>query len=236
MGLDLHLHAHHRDLTNGAARAATFGVSDGLVSNLALICGVAGAGASPSAVLIGGVAGLLAGAASMASGEYVSMRAQAELIEAELAKEAAELARNPAGEHQELTDILEGRGVHPDRAGDIAADLMATPEMALETHAREELGVDPNSLGSPVGAAAASFAAFAAGAAIPLIPWVVGSGTAAVVASLLLGLVAAVVVGAALAHLGSRPAARPITRQVCALVLAVSVTAVIGAALGSALE
>jgi vacuolar iron transporter family protein len=145
---------HHDGPRGGTARAAVFGVSDGLVTNVSLILGVAGATTAPGVVRIAGIASLLAGAFSMAAGEYISVTAQRELIEAQLAVERRELRMNPHGERRELEMIYEARGVASDVAARIASDLMRDPELALETHAREELGVDVCcSRGSPAGRA-----------------------------------------------------------------------------------
>jgi VIT1/CCC1 family predicted Fe2+/Mn2+ transporter len=145
---------HHRNVTGGTARAAVFGVSDGLTTNVSLILGVAGAAANigPAFVRLAGVAGLIGGAFSMAAGEYVSMKAQTELYERELELERRELHRNPHVETVELSQIYQSRGVDPDQARDLAEQMMRDPEMALRTHAREELGIDPDKLGSPTGA------------------------------------------------------------------------------------
>src|SRR3954452_5775684 len=186
---------HHRNVDRGTARAAVFGVSDGLVSNVSLILGVAGANPGAGVVRLAGLAGLISGAGSMAAGEYVSMKAQTELYERELALERRELQRNPHVETVELTQIYQSRGVDPDRARELAEQMMADPDTALQTHAREELGIDPDKLGSATAAAVASFVAFAIGAFVPLLPWFIGSGTAAVVASIVLGAVASIVVG-----------------------------------------
>ncbi len=140
-------------MTGGVARATVFGVSDGLVSNVSLILGVAGAGTTAAIVRTAGVAGLVAGAFSMAAGEYVSMKAQRELLERELAVERRELARHPHAETVELAHIYMARGVDPDTAREVAAEMMKDPETALEAHARDELGIDPSSLGSPWAAA-----------------------------------------------------------------------------------
>src|SRR5919112_3521056 len=186
---------HHRDIQGGTARAAVFGISDGLVSNTLLIVGIAGADPSASVVRLGGLIALLSGAVSMAAGEYVSMQAQRELFERELELERRELRRRPHVEQVELTQIYMSRGVPPDSARELAEHMMRDPEIALETHAREELGIDPNALGSPPAAAVASFFAFCVGAVLPLIPWFAGSGHGATVASVLIAAVAALVVG-----------------------------------------
>ena len=169
---------------SGALRAAIFGINDGLLSNLSLIMGVAGATVSNHFILVAGVAGLLAGSFSMGAGEYVSMRAQRELFERLLHIEAHELATEPEEEHEELRKIYEDRGIPAELAHQVTAAVMRDPKVALETHAREELGLDPDELGSPWGAAISSLVMFAIGAVIPLLPFVIGSGTAAVVAAI----------------------------------------------------
>jgi VIT1/CCC1 family predicted Fe2+/Mn2+ transporter len=225
---------HHRNVAGGTARAAVFGVSDGLVSNVSLILGVAGAVAStnPSFVRLAGLAGLVAGAFSMAAGEYVSMRAQTELLERELELERREIRRRPENERRELAAIYRSRGVHPSTADELATEMMRDPDLALETHAREELGIDPGSLGSPVGAAVSSFLAFCVGAVVPLIPWFFAKGTVAVVLSVVLGAVAAIVVGALLAQFTGRSPFRSALRQLFIAALAAGVTYAIGRAVG----
>lgn len=223
----------HRSVSGGAIRAAVFGVSDGLVSNVALILGVAAAAATRSNVLIAGIAGLLAGATSMAAGEYVSMKAQAELVERELDIERHSLAREPEKETRELEAIYLRRGVDADAARAMAEAVMLDLEVALEVHAREELGVDPSETGRPAAAALASFIAFAIGATIPLIPWFFGEGEAAVIASAVLGFTAAAVVGAVLARFTERSVLRTSLRQVGWAVAACSATWLIGSWLGN---
>jgi len=213
-------------------RAAVFGVSDGLVSNMGLILGVAGADPQPSVVRLAGLAGLVAGAISMAAGEYNSMRVQAELLERELRIEARELRRRPQHETRELADIYEQRGLEPGQALEVAEAMMSDPDVALEAHAREELGIDPGQLGSPLGAASSSFFSFAIGALVPLVPWFVGEGNAAKIASLVLGLVTAVVVGWLIARSTDRPVARGVARQVLFTLVPAVITFLIGSALG----
>jgi VIT1/CCC1 family predicted Fe2+/Mn2+ transporter len=223
---------HHRDIQGGRARAAVFGVSDGLVSNVSLILGVAGADPGAGVVRLAGLAGLIAGAVSMAAGEYVSMKAQSELLEHELEMERIELHRNPNVELVELTQIYKSRGIDPDIARELAQEMMANPELALETHAREELGIDPNALGSPIGAAVSSFIAFALGALLPLVPWFFGGGTSAVVASVVLAAAGAIAVGIALARFTGRSAWHSALRQLAIAVVAASVTFAVGRAVG----
>ena len=189
---------------SGALRAAIFGVNDGLVSNLSLIMGVAGAAAEARFVVVAGVAGLLAGAFSMAAGEYVSMRVQRELFERLLHLEAHEIATEPEEEHEELMRIYQERGFPPELAQQVTEVVMRDPQVALETHAREELGLDPSQLGSPWGAAISSFATFAVGALVPLLPFLFASRTPAVVAAIAASGVALFAVGAAMSVLTGR--------------------------------
>jgi VIT1/CCC1 family predicted Fe2+/Mn2+ transporter len=233
MSPDHHMVHSHRDVQGGSARAAVFGISDGLVSNVALILGVAAATAESSPVVLAGVSGLLAGAASMAAGEYVSVRAQAELVEREIAIERTSIAEKPAVEAQELASIYVSRGVDPEHAEAMAEAVHADPEVALEVHAREELGVDPESVGNPVGAATSSFVAFAVGAIIPLVPWFVAEGWGALIASVVLGLVAAAAVGVILAVFTERSKVRSALRQVILAAGACALTYGIGSALGA---
>jgi VIT1/CCC1 family predicted Fe2+/Mn2+ transporter len=223
---------HHRNIQGGAARAAVFGVNDGLVSNLALVLGMAGAGPSPSVVRLAGLVGLLGGAFSMAAGEYVSMKAQRELLERELAIERVELARRPENERRELAQIYRSRGVAADVADRLATEMMSDPELALETHAREELGIDPTELGSPVQAAATSFGAFAAGAVVPVVPWFFTQGAAAVAASIVAGIVTALLIGILLARFTERPVVPSALRQLVIAALAAGIPYAIGSAVG----
>ncbi len=223
---------HHRDIQGGAARAAVFGVSDGLVSNVSLILGIAGAGPAAGVVRLAGLAGLVAGAVSMAAGEYVSMRAQTELFERELDMERVELRRNPHVELVELSQIYASRGIDPDRAREMAQDIMADPDRALETHAREELGINPNSLGSPYGAALSSLLAFALGALLPLLPWFFAQGDAAVVASIVFAALGAVAIGVSLARFTGRSPVRSAARQLGIAVVAAGITFLIGRVVG----
>ncbi len=224
---------HHRDIRGGGARAAIFGVSDGLVTNLSLVLGIAGASPGGGFVRLAGVAGLVAGSFSMAAGEYISMSAQRELLERELEVERRALQRSPEGETNELRGMYVKRGIDPSVAKDMADQVMSDPQLALETHAREELGIDTEALGSPVQAALASFLSFALGAFIPLAPWLVTSGTAALVASVLLGVLAAIAVGAILAAYTERSYVRSALRQLIITMVAAGVTYGIGRAVGT---
>ncbi len=228
-----HMVHEHRDLGGGTARATVFGISDGLVSNVALVLGVAAAGSTSSTVLLAGVSGLLAGAASMAAGEYVSVKAQTELVERELEIERASIAEEPELETTEQAAIYRSRGIEPEHAQAMATAVMADPDVALEVHAREELGVDPESIGNPLGAAGSSFAAFALGAALPLVPYVFASGMVAAVISVLIGVGAAFAVGAALAHFTERSMLRSGLRQVSLATAACVLTVGIGSLLGA---
>lgn len=226
----------HRDVQGGSARATVFGISDGLVSNVALILGVAAAASDSSdssAVLVAGISGLLAGAASMAAGEYVSVRAQAELVERELDIERASIAQEPKLETQELASIYVSRGIEPEQAEAMAAAVHEDPDVALEVHAREELGIDPESVADPFVAAGSSFAAFAVGAFLPLVPWLIGGGLSATIASVVVGLVAAALVGMTLAVFTERSKFRTASRQVGLAAAACGLTFVIGTLLGA---
>lgn len=223
---------HHRDVRGGAARAAVFGISDGLVSNVGLILGVAGADPAPSVVRVAGMAGLIAGAISMAAGEYNSMRVQAELFEREVALERIEIRRNPHVEMAELEQLYQSRGIDPEAAHQLAASVMADEDLAVQTHAREELGIDPDELGSPIGAAGSSFAAFCLGAVVPLVPWFITEGGAATLASLVVALVAAVIIGAVIARFTERPAWRVALRQVAFTAVPAALTYSIGTLVG----
>ncbi|MDY7106721.1 MAG: VIT1/CCC1 transporter family protein [Actinomycetota bacterium] len=219
-------------MQGGTARAAVFGVSDGLVSNVALVLGMAGGASDPSIVRLAGIAGLVAGAVSMAAGELVSMQAQKELLERELEIERRALADNFDEELQELTETYESRGIEAGAARTAAEQVMSDPEVALEVHAREELGVDPNELGSPIGAAISSFGAFAVGAIVPLVPWFLTEGAAATIATIVLGLIAASTVGATLAVFTGRSRVASAARQALITAVSASVTYGIGTLVG----
>jgi vacuolar iron transporter family protein len=169
------IHHEHRDVTGGWLRPAVFGAMDGLVSNFALIAGIAGGQAAQKIVVLAGLAGLAAGAFSMAAGEYISVASQSELAAAEIAIERHELVNNPRAEQSELAGTFEARGVDPELAAEVARQLSRDPDDALEIHAREELGLDPGNLPSPVVAAVSSFASFALGAILPVLPYLLGA-------------------------------------------------------------
>jgi VIT1/CCC1 family predicted Fe2+/Mn2+ transporter len=170
---------HAGAASGGNLRAAVFGVNDGLVSNASLILGVAGASSQSGVILLSGVAGLLAGAFSMAAGEYISVRSQRDLFESQIGLERDELGKYPQEEAAELALIYAARGVPPDEARRLADRMIADPDRALDTLAREELGLNPDDLGSPLGAAIFSFVSFGIGASIPLAPFLFLVGTPA---------------------------------------------------------
>ncbi len=199
------LEAQHRAPGSGNLRAAVFGINDGLVSNAALILGIAGAGVAPEMVLLAGLAGLLAGAGSMAAGEYISVRSQREFYEYQIGLEAEELELYPQEEAAELALIYEAKGIPRDEAIALATRLIADPEQALDTLAREELGLNPAELGSPWGAALSSFAAFSVGAAMPLLPWML-TDTAQLPISLAVSGAALFVIGATISLFTGRGA------------------------------
>jgi VIT1/CCC1 family predicted Fe2+/Mn2+ transporter len=231
---ELHQQAehHHRNVQGGAARAAVFGVSDGLVTNVSLILGVVGAQPPPSYVRLAGWAGLLAGAFSMAAGEYISMSAQRELLVRELEVERRALKLEPEAEMDELAKVYERRGLTSEAARSLAQMMMRTPELALEAHAREEIGIDPSSLGSPYPATVSSFASFSVGALIPLVPWFFLTGAPAAAASAGAVAVAALVIGLLLAQATGRPPVRSALRQLLVSMFAAGVTYLVGRLIG----
>jgi len=160
----------------GSLRAAVFGINDGLVSNFSLVMGFAGADAKPEYILLAGVAGLLAGSFSMAAGEYISMRAQRELFEQQIAMEQQELEMSPKEEEEELSLIYQAKGIPEREAAMLARRIIANPKTAIDTLAREELGLNPAELGSPWSAALSSFLAFILGAMIPVLPYLFSTG------------------------------------------------------------
>lgn len=228
------IHHAHRDVTGGWLRPASFGVMDGLVSNFALVAGVVGGGATGHAVVLTGLAGLVAGAASMATGEYTSVSSQAELTRAEIAVERSELDGHPDDELRELTRIFEAKGVRPQLAAAVARELSADPDVAWRVHVREELGVDPDDLPSPTVAAASSFAAFAVGALVPLLPYLVGATS--VLPALLASGAGLLLTGALVARLTARPAWFGGTRQLVLGALAAAVTYGVGLLVGTGLS
>ncbi len=196
----------HQGIAGGNLRAAVFGVNDGLVSNTCLILGVAGAAPDSPAVMLAGTAGLLAGAFSMAAGEYVSVRSQRELFEYQIGQEREELALYPEEEAEELALIYAARGVEVEKAREIAHMLVKDPATALDALAREELGLNPDDLGSPIGAAVSSFASFVLGAVLPLLPFAAGFGERALPIALVVSGAALFAIGALLSLFSGRSA------------------------------
>ena len=217
---------------SGGLRAAVLGMNDGLVSNFSLVMGVAGGSGDPDIVLLAGLAGLLAGAFSMAAGEYVSMRSQREQYEHSISVERAELEAWPEEEEQELVLIYRAKGLSQEEAEHFAKRVMAQPEIALETMAREELGLDPGQLGSPWQAALSSFAAFVAGALVPILPYAIDIGQSAFVLSAALSAAALVLVGGALSVFSGRNAAWGALRMLALGCAAAAVTYAIGRLIG----
>lgn len=227
-----HAEPWHRGDRSGVLRAAVFGVNDGLVSNTALVMGFAGSGAPAGTILLAGLAGLLAGAFSMAAGEYVSMASQRESFERELGLEEAELRDKPEEEERELALIYQAKGLDPEAAAATAAQIMRDRATALDTLAREELGLDPSELGSPWGAAASSFVMFALGALVVVIPYLFGSGLAALVVAIGLAALALVGVGAGIGALTGRPPLRAALRQLLVGTVAAGATYGFGSLIG----
>jgi len=222
---------HHRDVNGGWLRPAVFGAMDGLVTNVSLISGVGAGGVSAHAVALTGLAGLVAGAFSMATGEYVSVSSQNELVQAEVESERRELARNPVGEQAELAASFRAQGVEARLAEQVAAQISAQPDRGLGIHVREELGVDHEDLPSPWTAALASFGAFSVGALVPLLPYLVGAPWLWL--ALALSALAAFVGGGVVGRLTGRAFLRGAARQLVLGALAAAATYVIGSLVGS---
>jgi len=223
---------HHRQISDGGFRASLFGISDGLVTNVSLILGFAGADPGHSVVRLAGLAGLVSGAFSMGAGEYLSMRGQRDLYEYEIEVERQALATSPEAERQELRDLFIGRGIDPELAERLSVDLMRDPDMALRTHSREELGVDPSAIGSPWIASSSSFGFFAVGAFVPLVPWLVTSSGNQLWWSLSLSAVAIAFVGGAVGRFTRRGLVVPILRQLFIMGVAAGVTFGVGRLVG----
>ena len=217
---------HHRDVSGGWLRPAVFGAMDGLVTNVSLIAGVGGGGGSAHTIVLTGLAGLAAGAFSMAAGEFVSVSSQNELVQSEVNQERHELEHNAAFEQAELASMLRARGVSAATARQAAAEISAQPDKALAVHALEELGVNPSDLPSPVVAAGASMASFAVGALIPLFPYLVGVDVLGV--ALAFAAVAAIAGGGIVARLTNRPFWRGALRQLVLGAFAAGITYLIG--------
>jgi VIT1/CCC1 family predicted Fe2+/Mn2+ transporter len=230
------MEARHSNIgVGGNLRAAVFGVNDGLVSNLSLILGVAGASSNSRFILLSGIAGLVAGAFSMASGEWVSVRSQREMYEYQIELERKELDEYPDEEAKELALVYTARGMKKSEASDMAKRLLSDPQKALDTLSREELGLNPDELGSPMNAALSSFLSFATGAFIPLLPFLIAAGRPALVSSIILTAVALFSVGAAISLFTGRSAGRDGLRMLGIGALAGALTYGIGYVLGVSL-
>ncbi|HEY7014341.1 MAG TPA: VIT1/CCC1 transporter family protein [Streptosporangiaceae bacterium] len=227
-------HGHHRDVAGGWLRPAVFGAMDGLVTNVSLIAGVGGGGGSTHALILAGLAGLSAGAFSMATGEYVSVSSQNELVAAEVRKEKRELEIHPEAERRELAAVFRRSGVDPDLADQVARQVSAHPDAALRVHVREELGVDHQDLPSPYVAAGSSLVTFALGALVPLIPYLAGFGSLA--ASLVLAAVVAFIGGGLVSRVTDRPFLFGAARQLILAGAAAGLTYGIGSLVGAAVH
>jgi VIT1/CCC1 family predicted Fe2+/Mn2+ transporter len=221
----------HRDVSGGWLRPAVFGAMDGLVTNSSLIAGIGGGGGAHGAIILTGIAGLIAGAFSMATGEYISVKSQNELTEAEIELERQQHARDRNGKLNRLTELLMDKGVSPNLAEAVSRQISADPDRAVATHVREELGLDPDDLPSPRTAAVASFISFTVGALIPLAPFLLGYPVLS--AALVLAGLFAFGGGAAVAKLAGRPAFLGGLRQFTAAFLATGMAFFIGHLVGA---
>jgi VIT1/CCC1 family predicted Fe2+/Mn2+ transporter len=223
----------HRGGRAGSIRAAIFGMNDGLVSNLSLILGVAGAGLQPNTVLVTGFAGLLAGAFSMAAGEYTSVASQRDLLSRQIALERREVEEAPEEEAAELALIFKQKGLSTEQASRTATELLKNPESATDTLVREELGLDPGDLGSPMGAAVSSFAMFSIGALVPILPFLATRGTPAVAAAAGLAFAVLCGVGALVGFLSGTSLWKSAARMAGLAALAAGVTYGVGRIFGA---
>ena len=225
----------HGDVTGGWLRPAVFGAMDGLVSNFALIAGVVGgtSGGHSSAVVLAGLAGLAAGAFSMAAGEYTSVASQAEYTRAEIEVERREISLRPAAEEAELAQMYVDRGISPELAAAMAAQIHLDPELAVEVHTREELGVDPDNLPSPMVAAGSSFVSFAVGALLPVLPYLLGAHT--ILPALVISLLALFGCGALVSRVTTRSWWYGGLRQLLLGGVAAGLTFLIGEVVGTAI-
>ena len=229
-GEHAHENEHAQDPQSGVLRASVFGASDGLVSNLALVMGVAGGSNDPSLVILAGIAGLLAGAFSMGAGEYVSMQTQRELLEHELEVEREHIQNYPEEEQSHLAELLSANGLEPEDAERVAAQIHRRIEPALGFHALFELGIHPGSLGSPRAAACWSFVSFALGASVPLFPWLLSPD--ALLATLGVSALALLAIGTAAAVLTHQRPWYGAGRQLLVGALAAAVTFAVGSLVG----
>jgi len=229
--MDKNSDSHRRKIEtaqSGTARAALLGISDGLVTNVSLILGVAAAGAQQDLVRVAGIASLIAGACSMAVGEYISMRGQVELLQSVLGIEREQLHNNPKGAHEALEKVMMADGVTKNTAHTAALEIGHDPEKAMAVYARGELGINPSELGAAWGSAGSSFVTFSIGAFVPLVPWFVLSGTTGVLVSLGLSVIAALGIGSYLGYMTSGRLLWPALRQLLVLIIAASATFLIG--------
>jgi vacuolar iron transporter family protein len=230
------LEGRHRNVGGNALRAAVLGANDGLCSNLSLVMGVAGASPSGRGVLLAGLAGLVAGAASMALGEWVSVTSSRELAERELETERSEIELDPEDEREELELLYRAKGLSAEEAATLSRELISRPEAALDVLGREELGLDPQELGgSATTAAATSFALFALGAIIPVLPFFFFRGNEAVLASLVLSALGLFAIGSSITLFTGKPVLRSGTRQLVLGLVAAGLTYGLGHLLGAAI-
>lgn len=225
---------HHRDVSGGRLRPSVFGAMDGLVTNVSLIAGVGGGGAVHHTVVLSGLAGLVAGAFSMATGEYTSVKSQNELVGAEVDVERTALETHPEEEQRELAASLIQKGISSELATEVAKELSRKPKEALQFHTQEELGVNPQELPSPYEAGALSFLSFAVGAAIPLVPYLFGATILWL--SFVLTAVALAISGGTVARLTGRPIAFGAARQVVLAVLSAGITYAVGRGIGASVS
>jgi VIT1/CCC1 family predicted Fe2+/Mn2+ transporter len=225
------IHHTHRDVNGGWLRPAVFGAMDGVISNGALVAGVAAANARVHDILLSGFAGLLAGSFSMAVGEWTSVQSQTQLVQAEIDKERFEIERNPLGEERELAAIFRHRGLPRDLAARVANELSKDPDESWRVHVREELGVDPDEQPSPYLAGALSFVTFAIGAFVPLLPYLLGAQQ--LLWSLVLGAISLLLIGAAVARFTARSLWVGAVRHLVLGAIAVAVVFGVGKAIGA---
>ncbi len=226
----------HRGGRAGSIRAAIFGINDGLISNLSLVLGVAGAGVSGDTILVTGFAGLLAGASSMAVGEYTSVASQRDLLARQVELERREVMEAPEEEAAELALIFKQKGLSTEQASRTAAEILKNPEQAVDTLVREELGLDPDDLGSPMGAAVSSFFTFAVGATIPVLPFLFLEGRGAVGLATGMAFVVLAAVGGLVGFLSGVSPLRSALRMVGLAAMAAGITYGVGRLLGVAVS
>lgn len=225
-------HPDHRALAGGVARAGVFGLSDGLVTNVSLIIGFAASGVGSDVVRLAGIASAVAGAVSMAAGEWVSVKAQNELVEREMALELRELTHNTKAETSELAGIYRSHGMSAAQATASAAEVMRDPQRAVMVHAREEFGLDPAHLPNPISVGITSLISFIIGAMLPVVPWMLWAGSTARNGSIAVGVISAAVLGGIIAKNSERPLLIGVLRQVGILILAVTITYMVGRLVG----